>query len=319
MGDTFLLTGGAGNLACQLTFDLAQEGHRVVLFDVAEAPQAPVAGGCVFVRGDITSREDIAAALSQHRPQRILHFASLLAGSSEQDRELAWRVNMTATFSLFELAVEHGVRQVFFPSSLASWGGKLPNPLPEDFSQWPDSLYGVCKMALERLGVYYHEKHGLDFRCLRLPVVLSAFAPAVGAASAYASRAFVEGVRCGQFTFRVRPQTRASTMYIKDVLRAIVELIEAPAQKLTRRVYNIHAIAPSAQQIADAVISRIPDAEMVFEPDLEAARLIESWPTEIDDASARRDWGWQPQYSLETLADDFIQDLRREAAAGSPT
>ena len=308
MTSTFLITGGAGNLACQLTFDLTVDGNRVVLFDQADRPVARVADSCEYIRGDITQPDDIVTVIREHKPNVILHFASLLSGKSEEDRQAAWRVNMDGTFGLFEAAVDYGVETVFFPSSLAAFGGTLPNPLPEDFPQWPTGFYGVTKSAVERLGVYYHHKHGLDFRCIRLPVVVSTFAPA-GAASAYASRAFVESVRTGRFLFKVRPETRPSIIYVKDALRAMTELLRAPSDCLSRRVYNIHAIAPSAAELACAIKARITSADIVFDFDPRIVELIESWPIEIDDRAAREDWNWQPRSDLDAMADDLIREL----------
>ena len=316
MGETYFITGGAGNLACQLTFELARRGHRVVLFDLAQWPVAETAPGCESVRGDVTDAQGIADAVRRHQPDVILHFASLLSGKSEEDRPAAWRVNVDGTFALMESALAAGVGKFFLASSVATYGGRLPCPLPEDYPQWPDGLYGVTKMALERLGVYYHRKHGLDFRCLRLPMVISAYAPA-GAASAYASRAFVEAVERGRFTFKVRPQTRPCVVYVKDALAAIVDLMETPAQRLSQRVYNIHGLTPSTADLAEAITARLPEAQLDFAPDPHIVALIESWPVEIADASARRDWGWQPQYDLEAMADDFIRELKHESANAS--
>ena len=306
---TCLLTGGAGNLACQLTELLAQQGHRVVLLDVVEKPVAAVAPGCRYVRGDMAEPEAIQRILAEFRPEVVIHFASLLSGSSEQDRRRAWQVNMDGAFALFEAALKCGVRQVLFPSSVAAYGGRLPDPVPEDYPQWPTGLYGVTKLAVERLGNYYGEKHGLDFRAIRLPVVISRFAPP-GAASAYASRAFVEAVQQGRFVFKVRPETRPSLIYVKDVLQAILGLLAAPRERLSRRVYNIQAVSPAADEIARAITARLPSARLSFQPDSEVTALIESWPVHFDDAAARSDWGWQPQYDLDTLADDFLKELR---------
>src|SRR5262249_18011254 len=160
----------------------------------------------VYVRGDLTKPAEVQRLLQEYQPHTILHLASLLSGSCEQDRQRGWQVNVDGGFALFEEALQAGVRKIFFPSSLAAYGGKVPDPLPEDFPQWPAGLYGVSKVACERLGIYYHQQHGLDFRCLRLPVVISRYA-AAGAASAYASRAFIEAVRSGRFVFQVQPTT----------------------------------------------------------------------------------------------------------------
>lgn len=313
---TYLITGGAGNLACQLAIELVRRSHQVVLFDVVEQSAATLPDNCLYVRGDIARRDDLVDALTEYDPNVIIHFASLLSGSSEQNRELAWRVNMDGAWGMFEAAIEHRVEQVLFPSSVAAYGGRLPNPLPEDFPQWPDGLYGVTKVAVERLGVYYHRRHGLDFRCIRVPIVLSTFAHA-GAASSYASRAFVEAVHKGRFTFKVNPQTRPSLIYVKDALQAMLDLLDAPANRLTRRVYNIHAIAPTARQLADVIAARLPDAEFAFEPDPQLVALVESWPIEIDDASARSDWNWHPRYPLDELTDDLIRQLQDETACPS--
>jgi threonine 3-dehydrogenase len=307
---SYLITGGAGNLACQLTHVLAGPGCRIVLADVSPRPAAPVAEGCSYVQGDLSAPGAIERLLAEQRPDCVIHFASLLSGSSETDRRLAWALNMDAAFALFEAALEFGVRQVFFPSSVAAYGGALPNPLPEDHPQWPAGLYGVTKMAVERLGNYYYQKHGLDFRAIRVPVVISRFAP-TGAASAYASRAFVESAAEGRFTFRVRPETRPSVIYVKDLLWAIVALLGARGENLTRRVYNIQAISPTAGEIADAIARRLPHAQLTFDPDPEVIALIESWPVTFDDAAARRDWGWQPKYDLATLTDDILEELRQ--------
>ncbi|MBL8793221.1 MAG: NAD-dependent epimerase/dehydratase family protein [Planctomycetia bacterium] len=309
MSATYLITGGAGNLACQLTHLLAGPGVRLVLFDRADRPVADTAAGCIYVQGDLSQPADIQRIVAEQRPQIVLHLGSLLSGSCEADRQRAWQVNADGGFHVFEAAVAHGVRTLFFPSSLAAYGSPLPDPLPEDFPQWPTGLYGVTKVACERLGIYYHAKHGLDFRCLRLPAVISRFAPR-GAASAYSSLAFVDGVQQGSYIFKVNPGTRVSTVYVKDALRAMVELVRAPADRLTRRVYNIHALALSAGEVAEAVRQRWPNADLRFEPDPQVAALIESWPARIVDDSARRDWHWQPSYDLPKLADDMIQELR---------
>lgn len=309
MTATYLITGGAGNLACQLTHLLAGPEVRLVLFDRADRPVAAPAPGCTYVQGDLTLAAEVRAVVREHRPTVILHLASLLSGSTEADRLRGWQVNADGGFHVFEAALAHGVRQVFFPSSLAAYGSPLPDPLPEDYPQWPTGLYGVTKVACERLGIYYHARHGLDFRCLRLPAVMSRFA-ARGAASSYSSLAFVDGVQQGKYVLRVNPTTRVSTVYVKDALQGIVSLVRAPAEQLTRRVYNIHALSPSAGEVADAVRQRCPTAELSFDPDPTVAALIESWPARIVDDSARRDWHWQPRYDLPRLADDLIQELR---------
>ncbi len=313
MGERYLITGGAGNLACQLTFALARQADVITLMDIAERPTAATHSACRYLRADIADRHAIAEFVRDLQPTSILHFASLLSGSCEQNREMAWRVNMDGAFALFEAAIQTGVAKIFFPSSLATYGGTLPSPLPNDHPQWPEGLYGVTKIACERLGSYYAARHGLDFRCLRLPIVISRHAPA-GAASAFASHAFIEALHAGAYTFTVFPEPEVSAVYVKDVLRAIVQLLNAPRNRLTAHAYNVHGLSISGDLIARAISSRVPSSRTNFAPDPKVAPLIASWPAVVDDHAARRDWGWSPQFdTIDSVAADFLGELRAEA------
>lgn len=315
MAKTYFVTGGAGNIACQLTFPLVQAGERVVLFDIAEKPAIAVADGCQYVQGDITDREQIGNAIGRYAPTTVLHLASLLSGSTEEDRELGWRVNVDGAFGLLQESLRQGVQTVVFPSSLAAYGAPLPVPVPEDHPQWPHSLYGVTKVAIERLGNYYHQQHGLDFRCLRVPIVISAQARS-GAVSGYVSRAYIAACQNKPFVFQVRKQSSPALIYIKDVVNAIVGLATAEESRLSRRVYNVQALSPTAEQILAAIQARRPESELRFQTDPTVAGLIDSWPVSFDDPSARRDWNWQPEYGLETMSDDFCQQLAGPGPAG---
>jgi threonine 3-dehydrogenase len=305
---TCLITGDAGNLGCQLAIALSNRFERIVLFDVAANPVGDVPPFAIFEQGDLTDEFKLDKLFAHHQPVAVVHLASLLSGSCERDRNLGWKVNMTGTFSLLETVIRHRNPMVIFVSSVATFGGELPSVLADDTPQWPDGLYGVTKMAGERLGVYYHRQHGMDFRCLRLPITVSRFAP-TGAVSALASHAFVEAASNGQFIFTCRPETKMALIYVQDVLRAISDLMVAPARRLTRRVYNIHGFTASTLEIVDAVTKQLPHTNFQYQPDLKTVSLLESWPNQIDDSAARTDWYWKPHYGLERTAQHFLQEI----------
>ena len=310
---TCLITGGAGNLAGQLSWTLAEKFERLVLFDVAAAPVASVAPAAVFERGNLPDEARLDSLFDRYRPAVVIHLASLLSGSCEQDRPRGWQVNMNGSFSLFEIALRHGAPTVIFASTVAAFGGRRPEILTDDTPQWPDGLYGVTKMATERLGVYYHRRHGLDFRCLRLPTTISRYAPA-GAASALASHGFIEAARSGQFTYRIQPDIRMALIYVRDVLRAFSDLLAAPASGLTQRVYNLCSMTVTPGEIAQAILRRLPEARLRFEPDPVVSALLASWPGLIDDSAARRDWKWKPEFDLERTTEHFLAELKQEFA-----
>ncbi|HLJ10001.1 MAG TPA: NAD-dependent epimerase/dehydratase family protein [Planctomycetaceae bacterium] len=303
-----LITGGAGNLACQLSRVLSERHEKLILVDIAEAPRERLPGNAIYERADLSDEVQVRDAIETHRPGAVIHLASLLSGGCEEDRVRAWRVNCNGTFALFESALEHRVGTVLFTSSVAAFGGELPDPLPEDAPQWPDGLYGVTKMTCERLGVYFHRQHGLDFRCVRLPITISRFA-APGAASSFASHAFIESARHKRFTFRVAPETRLSLIYVQDSIAAMASLLAAPAERLTRRAYSLHAMTVTPREIAAAILKRLPEARITFEPDPAIARLVASWPGAMHDSRARADWGWKPQFDLDQTAKHILDEL----------
>ena len=300
----YLITGGAGNIACQLTHRLPSSSE-ILLTDVAEQPLSAPSENSRYQVSSICDDQAVAKCIETFQPDVILHFASLLSGQSEADRKTAWNVNMQGAFSLLEAAVANHVNRVIFPSSLASFGSPLPEPLPEDYPQWPRGFYGFTKASVERMGFYYRETHGLDFRAIRLPIIVSPY-PSLGAASSYASNMFIDTVLQRPVTLKIRPTSNPSLMYIDDCLHAIDLLTHADPASLTRCSYNLYSCNPSASDIAKTIEQYLPDCTIDFETDNAVADLIDSWPREIDDSSARNDWGWTPKFDLTQMTTHFI-------------
>ena len=300
----YLVTGAGGNLARQLVDELRTQGKETLGIDLAP----PTGREDAWLQVDIADRGRLARLLAEFQPQCILHLASLLSMSSAADPPRAWRVNASAAVELLELAAEHRVQRFFFPSTSATYGGRLPDPLPEDHPQWPDNIYGATKVAVERVGTYFALSRGLDFRSVRLPIVVSPYAPPA-AVSAYASHVFAAAARGESFTFPVSPKVAVSVIYVRDVTSGILRLVAAPEERLSRRVYNLHGFAASAAELAQAAQQRVPGFEYRFEPDPLATQILAVQPSVYADASARRDWGWQPQFDLAATADDMLSRM----------
>ena len=197
-----------------------------------------------------------------------------------------------------------------FLSSIASFGSPLPDPVPEDCEQWPRGFYGFTKASIERMGYYYREALGLDFRAIRLPIVISPY-PSPGAASSYASNVFISSVHEGGYVLKVRETSNPALIYIEDCLKAIDLLTHANDTSLSRASYNLFSCAPAAASIVAEIKKRIPGADIVFDTDQKIADLIDSWPRQIDDQAARRDWDWSPDFGLPEMADHFITRLKQ--------
>jgi threonine 3-dehydrogenase len=293
-----LITGGNGNLGRLVAERLLQGGTRVVKFDVPGTEPTQTAANETVVSGDIRDAGLLRELVNDCKPGTIYHLASLLSGSSEADLADAWAINATASFELMNLAHTSGVEQFFFASTAASYGPVDTDPMPNDYPQWPENMYGATKVAVERLGVYFKQKHGLDFRCLRFPLVVSPHAPKT-AVSAFPSHALRAAFNGESFSFPVAENTGISTIFLDDVIDSIVSYTGAARDSLTQHIYNLHAYYLSAGMVAQAARAHFPDFDYRFEPVEAVEHLISSWPDVVDDNAARRDWGWSPAYDFE--------------------
>ena len=307
--ESVLITGGNGNLGRLVADKLLARGQRVIKFDIPGTEPATLHANETVVSGDIRDLDLLKKIFGQHRPDTIYHLASLLSGSSEADLMAAWDINATASFNLLNLAHETGVGKFFFASTAASYGPVDTDPMPQDYPQWPENMYGVTKIAVERMGVYFKQKHGLDFRCLRFPLVVSPFAPE-GAVSAFPSHAFKAAFNGQPFRFPVAENTGISTLFLEDVIDSIVSYTAAEAIQLSRHVYNLHAYYLTAGMVALEAAKRFPGFDYRFEPIEAVEHLISSWPDVADDTDARRDWGWQPAFDFDQSAARICELLR---------
>lgn len=305
MTGTALITGGNGNLGRLVAERLLANGQRVVSFDLPGTTPALITDDEHIIEGDVRDVDALRSAIETHRPDTIYHLASLLSGSSEVDLDVAWAINATASFQLLKLAAELGVEKVFFASTSASYGVIETEPMPADHEQWPESMYGATKVAVERLGVYFKAKHGLDFRCLRFPLVVSPFAPPT-AVTAFPSHALKAAAAGESFVFPVSPGTGMSTIFLTDVVDSIVKFTATDRASITKHAYSLHAYPLTAQMVVDAAIARFGSFEHTFEPDPTVEHLLSSWPDVIEDGEARRDWGWDPTYDFEASVDAML-------------
>ena len=303
-----LLTGAGGQVGTDLIPALTARGHEVVALDIGARPDTCPAD-VEWLRADVTLAADVHDAVKAHEPDRILHFAAILSARGEQIPLSAWRVNMDGTENVLEAARLFDVGQVFFTSTIAAFGPGLPDPVGDDVPMVPNTIYGVSKVAGELLGRYYQKRFGLDFRGVRFPGLINAGIPG-GGTSDYALFMFIEGLRTGQYDCFVGPESRIPFMYMPDALRAVIELSDAPRESLGRCVYNIAAMSPSAEEIADAARARIPDVKISFTPDPKRQAILDSWPAALDDSCARKDWGWKHEFDLEAMADDLMPKVR---------
>jgi threonine 3-dehydrogenase len=304
-----LVTGSGGQIGLEVVATLLRAGHDVVATDLAAVAGGKRNGGARWRALDVTDAAAVAEVITAERPEVVYHLAAMLSAKGEQAPQLAYAVNQTGTWNVLEACRGAGVRQLMFTSSIAVYGPGLPDPCPEDVPLHPTTMYGVTKVANELLGAYYAARHGLDFRAVRFPGLISASLPG-GGSTDYALFMYVDGVRKGAYQAFCRPDTRIPLMYMDDGVRALLDLAAAPRDRLRRCVYNVAGFSPSAEEIAAAAAAEIPGLQVSFRPDPLRQSILDSWPRALDDRAARSDWGWAPRYDLQAMSRHLVPAIR---------
>jgi nucleoside-diphosphate-sugar epimerase len=323
---TILITGANGEIGHTLLEDLTKQGHSVVAIDLKPLSEEHAALCEEVIVGNILE-EDVIRAAEKYDIQEIYHLAALLSTSAERNPELGHRVNVEGTLNFLQLAYRLGKRmgeaiKFLFPSTIAVFG--IPSladkidigKVGEDDCLMPMTMYGVNKLYNEHLGRYYSELYKrlspereigyIDFRGVRFPGLISAFTVPTGGTSDFAPEMIHKAAQHLPYSCFVRADSQIPFMAMPDGVRALIELAAAPAENLTRRIYNIGAFAPTAGEFSELVYSAFPDAEITFNPDEKRQGIIDSWPSDVDDSSARNDWGWLPQYDLKRTFEEYL-------------
>jgi threonine 3-dehydrogenase len=327
-----MITGAAGEIGQALIGKVLQQGDsRPLTLDLRALP-VEYSGDVIHVEGDITDTALLDRLVSEYEFDTIIHLAALLSTRAEFTPELAHRVNVNGTMKLLQLAVQQSERRgrpvrFIFPSSIAAYGmpdleTKARHSRVREWEwNYPTTMYGCNKLYCELLGVYFSRHYQqlaekppvmIDFRCLRFPGLISAFTLPSGGTSDYAPEMIHAAAAGRHYRCFVREDARIPFMAMPDAINAILNITEAPREQLSRRVYNVTSFSVSAAEIRDLVVAAFTDAQISFEPDLKRQGIVDSWPADLDDGAARRDWDWQPEYDLaETFNDYLIPNISR--------
>lgn len=313
-----LVTGAGGQIGSELVPALRRGlgGAAVMATDLRPlAGELAEAGPSAVV--DCLDAAAVAEAAARHDADTVFHLAALLSATAERDPTRAWRINMETLANVLEVARERRLA-LFVPSSVAAFGPSTPpDPAPQDTLQRPTSIYGVTKVAGELLCDYYQQRWGVDTRGLRYPGLISHSAPPGGGTTDYAVAIFHHAVRDGRYTCFLAADTRLDMMYMPDAVRAAVELMDADPERLAHRnAFNVTAMQLTPAGLAAEIRRHLPGFEIAYEVDPVRQRIAESWPRRMDDAAAREEWGWRPEYDLPRMAEDMLAHLApRHAAA----
>jgi len=314
-----LVTGATGQIGSELTIELRKKhgSGNIIAAGHKRVPSDKLLQSGPFEYLDVTDKGNIEKVIRKYDIDTIYHLAAILSATGEQNPQLAWNVNVNSLYNILEIAREHEMIRVFWPSSIAVFGPSAPRvKTPQETVLIPGTMYGVTKVAGELLCNYYFTRFGLDVRSVRYPGIISSETPPSGGTTDYAVEIFYEAIKKKQYKCFVKEDTILPMMYMLDCIQAAIDLMEADVSKVKHRTsYNVAAMSFSAGELTAEIKKHIPDFKCEYKPDFRQ-KIADSWPMTIDDSVARKEWGWKSTYNLVAMTRDMIEKLTKKFAEG---
>lgn len=331
-----LVTGAAGEIGQALVQGLSKKGdYHIVTTDIRPLPESIKNLAADHIQGDLLYK---VKTFYDYDFEVIFHLAASLSSKAEIVTEDAHRINVDGTMQLLMMAAYRSEKyqsstKFMFPSSIAAYGmptleaKKEAGKVREEDWDIPHTMYGCNKLYCEKLGVYYSQYYGqkhldekppvmLDFRALRFPGLISAFTLPTGGTSDYGPEMLHAVAQDRSYSCFVRPDTKLPFMAMPDAVKALLMLMDMPRGKFPSRdysrIYNVTAFSITADDFRQRALSAFSDAKIIFEPNLRRQGIVDSWPEDVDDSPARKDWDWKPDYDVDRFFDDyFLPEIRK--------
>jgi nucleoside-diphosphate-sugar epimerase len=310
--EKILVIGASGQIGVELTMALRNiyGNANVVASDLREENEL-LRGTGPYVSLDVMNKEMLHVQVIRQNITQIYLLAAILSATGEKNPNLAWNLNMQGLLNVLDIAREESIKKVYWPSSIAVFGPTSPKKnCPQQTIIEPITVYGISKYAGEFWCNYFNKRFGVDVRSLRYPGLISYKSEPGGGTTDYAIEIFHDALEEKKYECFLKKDTYLPMMYMPDAIRATIELMEAPQEKISVRTsYNISAISFSPAEIAASIKKHIPEFKIKYKPDYRQA-IAESWPQSIDDSVAKKDWNWKPEYDLEKLTNDMLRNIK---------
>jgi threonine 3-dehydrogenase len=307
-----LVTGSEGQVGAKLVdaFIKRYGYENVLASDLKPASQIK---NRQYIELNVLDQGQLSRACDDFKPNTIVHLAAILSGKGEENPTLAYKINETGLYNVFDLCLDRKY-SVFIPSTIAAFGPTTPaEDTPDVVVTKPETVYGMTKVLMELLGSHYFNKYGLDFRTIRYPGVVSADPPG-GGTTDYIIEMFYAAAQNQPYQCFLSEETALPMMHIDDLIDGTLDYMDADPAKLTDRIYNMSAfkVTPKSTELAIKKIK--PDFSPTYLPDFRQ-RIADSWPNSINYNAATRDWKFMPKYrSVEDLAAPLLKEIEAKFA-----
>ena len=304
--DVHAIIGASGQLGTEMALSLKSAGKSVVLLDL-RSPSFEGIRDLPFETVDVCDAAGLSACLGDHGVTHVYHLAAALSARGEQDPQWAWNLNMKGLLNILDLAaVSDSLARVFWPSSIAVFGPGSGRLAEQTGHRLPGTVYGISKNAGEQWCAWYRRNRGVDVRSVRYPGLIGTLAPPGGGTTDYAVEVFEHIGSDEPYTCFLDENERLPMMHMDDAVRAALELMSAPRVTLKcEEAYNIQALSFSPRELFEEIERQVPGFRYRCVPDFRQD-IASGWPDALDDAAARREWGWRPQVDLTGLVTSML-------------
>jgi nucleoside-diphosphate-sugar epimerase len=306
-----LVIGAGGQLGTELTKALADKyGKDSVIATDFQASVSSKFDYCSFQTLNVMDKDSLASIVTKEGVTEIYHLAAILSALGEKNPVQAWDLNMGGLLNVLEVARDHKIEKLFWPSSIAVFGPNSDkDQTPQKAFKDPNTVYGISKLAGEHWCEYYFNKYGVDVRSLRYPGLIGYKSLAGGGTTDYAVDIYHKAVNGQKFTCFLSEDSYLPMMYMDDAIQATLQLMEAPKENIKNRTsYNLAGMSFSPKEIHQSLLAFFPNFEIEYQPDFRQ-QIADSWPNSIDDSTAKQDWHWQPTFDLKSMTTAIVNNL----------
>ncbi len=318
---SILITGAGGEVGSQLIKKFSEiENINIITIDLHPINNDIKKLVNTHIIGNVLDNKLIDQINFEYEIKEIYHLAAVLSTRAELSPKTAHDVNVNGSINFLELAIAQSRSQnksvkFFFPSSIAVYGVTDDNiKCQEDQCLKPITIYGSNKLYIEKLGYYYSKYYQqissegpmIDFRSLRFPGLISPNTIPSGGTSDFIPEMWHSIAKNNYYDCFVKASSRIPFIAMSDAIDGINSVMRMDIENMKNRIYNVSSFNPSAEEFFEIIKTYNKDAKISYNVNKIRQRIVNSWPDNIDDSSAKLEWGWNPQYNLDNIINDYL-------------
>ncbi len=295
--DRILITGALGQLGSALQKVFHDKGVFVIATDIRDCPKDIE---CQYEKLDALCQDDLLNIVKKYEINVIYHLVAILSAKGEKNPFRSWKINMETFQNIIDVSIKCKIKKIFWPSSIAVFGEDSNlNLVPQNAYLNPTTIYGVSKLAGEKLMNYYYHKYKLDIRSLRFPGIISMETKPGGGVTDYIIEMLHASKKGKDYNCFLNKDKRLPMIYMEDAITAIILIMSVERCKLSiSSSYNILGFTATPEEFYLAIKSNGYNIGITYKADYRQ-KIANTWPEDLDDSQARKDWGWNPKFGLE--------------------